>query len=919
MPILQEALQRPPEEREHFVLAACNGDQELHQQLVEALQWEDRMGTFLLEPLIDFTQLARPFQPGQVVAERFDIVREIGEGGMGVVYEAFDRKLQQRIAIKAAKPGFQRLLSPELKAALKVRHHNICLVNEIHTAQIEYGEIDFLTMEFLEGETLSAHLAEQGKLLHEEALDIACQLCAGLAEAHHSGIIHRDLKSGNVILCRNEDGTRRAVITDFGLAGGLNLPSAAMGGTPGYMAPELWQGGQAEKLSDIYALGVILHEMVTGRKPSVKRPARKNDVTEDLSRTWTPEGQPQDGVPADPLPHTTWTNEKQWLKPEVVTRPLPPSTWTKGLDPRWDRVIMGCLEVSPADRTQNVTEVLAKLRREPIRKTPFVVAALMIIAILAVVTLVRPVRQRLTELIWPPNVRLAVLPFDGPKDLAAIGGGALQEVADQIQQLPTGRRSVAIIPPSRVAYLHVETPQQAREVLHATHALKVSWQREGGDLSAHVSVIDLNSQLTVKELSARYPQSNIAAMPAALTGLVAMAFRLPEKSPEAALSPAATEPYMKGIYFLNRDIHSFDEAMTQFQEAARLDPNSALPAAGMALALVQKFNDTSQNTYLEQAREFVRTAQSHSPDSVRVLMASGRVNEATSQYNRALQDYRRIQELEPRNVDALLRMGIVYEHLEEPEEVQTAFRKAQEIDPEYYRPYQLMGEFYSHRGRYSEAAEQFLKTVERAPGFFDGYSSLGAVLIELGRFDEAEAALQKSLQIRETAQALNNFGAMRAFQGRYEEAAAYQKRALVYQPKNYLWLMNVADNTRWAGHASEALPYYRKARELAMAEMTSEPRSADARAFFAYFAARLGDKARAEQEIKQAINLEPGNNEVLRRAVMTYEALGERDFAIGALQGITLLELKHLTQQPDLAEFCQDPRFKQQMIDKGGQ
>src|SRR5262249_45462104 len=163
MTILQEALDQRPEEREGFVRAACNGDPELRRQLLEALEWEERMGTFLLEPLMDLAQLVCPFQPGQVVAERFEILREIGEGGMGVVYEAFDRKLQQRIAIKAAKPGFQRLLSPELKAALKVRHHNICLVNEIHTTQTESGEIDFLTMEFLEGETLAAHLAEQGK------------------------------------------------------------------------------------------------------------------------------------------------------------------------------------------------------------------------------------------------------------------------------------------------------------------------------------------------------------------------------------------------------------------------------------------------------------------------------------------------------------------------------------------------------------------------------------------------------------------------------------------------------------------------------------------------------------------------------------------------------------------------------------
>ena len=122
-------------------------------------------------------------------------------------------------------------------------------------------------MEFLEGITLSAFLQERGRLRHKQALAIAHQLCAAIAEAHRSGILHRDLKSANVILCGNDDGSTRAVITDFGLSSGLTLPSGEMGGTPGYMAPELLRGQGSSKASDIYALGVILYETVTGSKP----------------------------------------------------------------------------------------------------------------------------------------------------------------------------------------------------------------------------------------------------------------------------------------------------------------------------------------------------------------------------------------------------------------------------------------------------------------------------------------------------------------------------------------------------------------------------------------------------------------------------------------------------------------------------
>jgi serine/threonine protein kinase len=323
MSILANARQQPPGQRDDYVRVACGNNSELIRELAEVLLWEDRMGSFLQEPLLKLAELAKPFQAGEVISGRFEIVREIGQGGMGVVYEAVDRKRKQRIAIKAAKPGFQRLLSPELEGALQVRHHNICLVNEIHAAQTKYGEVDFLTMELLGGETLCARLLRAGRLPCDEARDIICQICTGLRAAHDSEVIHRDLKSANIILSQNFDGSRRTVITDFGLASGLTLPSGEMGGTPAYMAPELWKGQKPSKGSDIYALGVVMYEMVTGSRPF-----------------------PSKGS-----------------KPEGLGRlPALPSTLREGLDARWDSVILQSLDPSPHARPESATEIAARLR-----------------------------------------------------------------------------------------------------------------------------------------------------------------------------------------------------------------------------------------------------------------------------------------------------------------------------------------------------------------------------------------------------------------------------------------------------------------------------------------------------------------------------------------------------------------------------
>ncbi|MBV9180879.1 MAG: protein kinase, partial [Acidobacteria bacterium] len=365
MAIASAALRHPPAEREAYLRLACNGDKQLSAEVTETLEWQERMGSFLLHPMVARKDFARPFKAGQVVAERFEVLREIGEGGMGIVYEAFDRKRNQRIAIKSAKPGFHRFLSPELEGALQVRHPNICLVNEIHTAKTDKGEVDFLTMELLQGETLSAHLRAQGKLSEKAAYVITRQLCAGLAEAHRSGIIHRDLKSANVFLCPVENSGVRVVITDFGLAAS-HTTATEFGGTPQYMAPELWCGKKASKASDIYSLGVILYEMVAG-----KLPFPEESGIEILRKT-----------------------------------PSAPGTFHKGLGSRWDRIILQCLNPSPDARPQEATAVFAALERKPLRKLWIPIAA-------ALVVFAGALTLKLRAPVPGPRIRtIAVLPLE---------------------------------------------------------------------------------------------------------------------------------------------------------------------------------------------------------------------------------------------------------------------------------------------------------------------------------------------------------------------------------------------------------------------------------------------------------------------------------------------------------------------------
>jgi serine/threonine-protein kinase len=206
------------------------------------------------------------FLPGQIVGQRFRMVSPLGQGGMGEVYRADDLTLGQPVALKFLPPDVEadprhlaRFLN-EVKLALRVTHPHVCRVYDIG----QVGERHFISMEYVDGEDLASLLRRIGRLPEDKALEIARQLCAGLQAAHDEGVLHRDLKPSNVML----DGRGRAKIADFGLAGAVAgiAGREAQVGTPQYMAPEQFAGGELSVQTDLYALGLIVYELFTGKR-----------------------------------------------------------------------------------------------------------------------------------------------------------------------------------------------------------------------------------------------------------------------------------------------------------------------------------------------------------------------------------------------------------------------------------------------------------------------------------------------------------------------------------------------------------------------------------------------------------------------------------------------------------------------------
>jgi serine/threonine protein kinase len=309
------------------------------------------------------------FEPGQEVAGRYCIRSFIASGGMGEVYEVEDRELGEIVALKIVSatvsddPRAARRLRAEVQLARRITHPGVCRIFDV--GHCEQGL--FATMELVAGESLGQRLRRSGPMSTGEVEPLLRQVLAGLTAAHEAGVIHRDLKSDNVMLCARAGQAPRAVVMDFGLArsmmacpGASSITSSTGGalGSAAYMAPEQVRGsGAVSPASDVYAVGVILHEALTGTLPFVGRTPAATAVMRLI---------------VDP--------------PSV--RALRP-----GLEPRWERIILRCLERDPARRFRSAAELQAALDEPelPARRrtvTPALIADLcLVLVVLAVLAL----------------------------------------------------------------------------------------------------------------------------------------------------------------------------------------------------------------------------------------------------------------------------------------------------------------------------------------------------------------------------------------------------------------------------------------------------------------------------------------------------------------------------------------------------
>jgi tetratricopeptide (TPR) repeat protein len=793
---------------------------------------------------------------------------------MGEVWLADDTRLSRQVALKTVRAadgvdtaGRERLLR-EARAAAALKHEGIAPVYDVLEAD---GQV-VIVFEYVEGESLQARL-KRGPLPLDTALDFGVQLCEALESAHARGVVHRDLKPGNIMVGPNG----RLKVLDFGVArvvptgttttpGGTQETVSRVVGTPGYAAPEQWVSPHVDARADLFALGVVLFEMVAGH-----RPFPGNDPIA--------------------LAESLFSRQAPRLRAAVPSAP-------RALDDLVARLLDRDRERRPGS-ARGVLEALRSVKTGrrvpplPPRPSPRLLtatAALMVAIVALVGWLIsrEPVEPAMDA---PPVV--AVLPLnnlsgDASREYIAAG------VADSLITSLVGLPSVIVLSRAAVAEARTRNPDMralATE-LGATFMVEGSVQQAGDRLRISLTLVRAIDRAVAwaETVEGTFAQVLDLQRRLAMSLTNALSVRLSASERErlarpATASPEALDAYWRGRAFLDRrDVKgSLDAAIQAFERAVQIDARFALAHAALGECYWQNYLETRNASWMERAVTAGNTALRLDPDQPEVrytlaitLAGSGRADEAVEELTRALV-------LQPNYDDARRRLGRVLADQGRIEEAVAEFRKAIDLRPGVAAHFAEMGIALFNAAKYPEAADAFRRMTELQPDNYSGYQLLGATYQSLGEHDRALEYYARAIEIRPNPQTYSNIGAIHHVRGEYEQAVAAYEKALELRPNSHQTWRNLGDAYRRLERRPQAMQAYGRAIDLAAAAVKVNPSDAVGLALLAVYLAKTGQDDEARDALERAEALAPADVRVLSRAAVVHALGGRPEPAIRAL------------------------------------
>ncbi len=757
--VLYEALQREPEERSSFIARACEEDVSLRSEVQTLLSSYEQAGSALEKPPRELAmELLAKERLDQLIGQsigQYRLVSLLGAGGMGEVFLAEDTRLGRKVALKLLPARFTqnterlRRFQQEARSASALNHPHILTIYDFGRV----GSTHYIASEFVEGETLR-QLVSRETLPVPTVLEIASQVASALNVAHEAGIVHRDIKPENLMLRR--DGY--AKVLDFGLAKlteqrvisseartQVNTEAGTVMGTANYMSPEQARGVPLDARTDIWSLGVVIYEMMSGRTPFAEQ-----TVTDTIISV---------------------------LQKEA----LPLSQYVRNVPAELERIVQKCLAKDPAQRYQSAEHLaseLKNLQREltsgsqptlvsPSNRSTATRARVLLaaaVAALLVTALVYILLTRNTSNSFPafsrPDIKsLAVLPLEnlsGDPAQEYFADGMTEAVIANLARISALR---VISRTSVMQYKGVHKPlTEIAKELNVDAIIEGSVQRSGDRAQVTVQLIDAKTDRHLWAQTYQRDLRDVLALQSevaqAVTAEIKITLTPAEQSHMAKtrkVNPEAYDAYLRGKFHFNRYTEADSEKGIQLLErAVALDPDSAESHAALALAYQYKFNNFNPEQKELQEKTFVETqkALGLDPDLADAYIARGRmawVHATHFRHEDAIHDYQRALSLNPNSDEALLQLGQVYGHIGIFQKAHDYLQKAIAINPANVRARWFIGQTFLYERKYQEAIATSREVSRDLNPHMTGYQIAWAQF-QLGQRDAALATLDEYLR-----------------------------------------------------------------------------------------------------------------------------------------------------------------------------
>jgi eukaryotic-like serine/threonine-protein kinase len=863
-------------------------------------------------------------QPGVLFGGRYEVLGVLGQGGMGAVYKARDRELDRLIALKvirpelATDPAILQRFKQELILARNITHKNVVRIFDLGEAD----GIRFISMEYVDGDDLRTLLRREGKFSPKETISVIEQVCRALDSAHAEGVIHRDLKPQNIM--RDKNG--RIVVMDFGLARSLGeagmTQTGAIVGTIEYMSPEQALGSQLDQRSDIFSVGLIFYELLTGKAPYEADTA----IASLMKRT---REDARSATDAD----------------ASVPRSL-------------SAIVSRCLEREPANRYHSVVELLQQLTTWEANPTITPEALSKMIAH----PIIRPARILLDlpgkSWMWIAGVVVVIaLAIFAGRELVNRSGTASNAV-EGIPSLKQGQY-VAILPLKLVGdqkalgyvadgiqealsaklfqlkEVHVaSTDAVEREAAKdqplpkLARALGVNLVLQGmvqGNSDRFRVTLSLDDPATGQR---RWSQDFEGAPGDVLTledqiyGNVSKALSLKLTDEEQARvgshpteNAKAYDLYLQGRNTL-RNGHgpdAYKQSIGLFDQAIDKDPNFALAYTGLADASVRMWGETKESIWAQKATLAAQQAERLSSNLPEVHLSLGAVYSNTGKNAQAISELKKALELAPNSDEAYRNLGEAYSRSGQTSDAIAAYQKAISANPYNWLNHVAIGKAYFELGDSAKALPEFQKVTEIAPDNPIGFMDMGSLYFRDGKWTESIPQFQKALALAPDADTYSNLGTAYFWLKNFDQSTKMYEKAVEMRPTDEVLFGNLGDSYRWSGHSDQATAAYGKAISLAFQELQVNPRSASSMSDLGLLYAKRGEAANAIQYTNQARAIKPDDVQLMYSEAQVKTLIGKPEEALKALK--QALEKGYPAQEawndPELQKLQTLPQYTQ--------